>query len=90
MSFTIEKNVPIPENRGRQAGSSKYPFAEMEIGDSFFTQTKHNSVYVRARQYAKTHTGYAFAVRKEGEGCRVWRIAPRVSKAAAQSTTDLV
>lgn len=37
--FAIIKNVVLPESKrgfGRAAGSSKYPFATMEKGDSFF------------------------------------------------------
>jgi hypothetical protein len=35
--FTIDKNVPPPPNArdGRGGRPSKYPFASMEIGDSF-------------------------------------------------------
>lgn len=32
MTYKIEKGIPIPHNRGKK---SKYPFFDMEIGDSF-------------------------------------------------------
>ena len=36
MSFNIEKNVPLPEKNVRW----KYPFDQMEVGDSFFVVNK--------------------------------------------------
>jgi len=37
--FAVIKNAVLPESKrgfGRKAGESKYPFATMEVGDSFF------------------------------------------------------
>lgn len=33
--FEIQKNVPIPESRGRPSIGMVYPFDQMEVGDSF-------------------------------------------------------
>ena len=33
--FTIEKNVPIPDAALRRGRHSLYPFADMQVGDSF-------------------------------------------------------
>ncbi len=39
--FEIEKGLPIPAYiRGNGLKGSKYPFAKMEIGDSFFVPVK--------------------------------------------------
>ena len=77
MTFKIDENVPLPpQNRGRK---SKYPFYELEVGQSFFVPD----------EFKKKITGYIGYARKclpkrkftarsveEGEdkGIRVWRI----------------
>lgn len=76
MSFVIEKGVKMPESRG----STRYPFREMEIGDSFFVPTDEPSDIVRIRSAAshmKRQHGLVFACRAVCEngkaGIRVWR-----------------
>lgn len=60
----IEKNVPVPSNR------TKYPFKDMEVGDSFFaSQVNPRSL----RTLAWRHRPKKFTVHKEGEGYRCWR-----------------
>ena len=60
--FKIEKNVPMPVT------SKIYPFAEMEIGDSFeFPAEKSSSVRAQVTKMKPKK----FATR----GCRIWRIA---------------
>ena len=72
---TIEKNIPITaSNNGR---SNKYPFHDMEVGDSFFTTLGHKA-RAGAYQYGKIHS-MKFVSRqetsKEGEvGVRIWRV----------------
>lgn len=75
--ITIDKNVPMPESRG----SSRYPYADMEVGDSFFIATRGVDELGTARRlrgssftYGKK-VGKKFSVRKMGEGFRVWRVA---------------
>lgn len=64
--FEIEKGVPIPASR-----SFKYPFKNMEVGDSFFCQ--HQGVRSSAMHFGRRHkTKYKSIV--EGNGYRVWRI----------------
>lgn len=67
----IEKSVPIPEGSGK--GSKKYPFGEMEVGDSFYTE---NNGVVASVSYWRSRNApnKEFVTRKEGEGRRVWRI----------------
>jgi len=64
----IDKNIPIP-NR------SKYPFAEMEVGDSIFIDktTTQSSVCQMAYTYGKKNNK-KFTSRTEGNGVRIWRI----------------
>lgn len=37
--FTIEKGIPVPPTTRRQA-NEKFPFGQMEVGDSFFVANK--------------------------------------------------
>ena len=67
---TIEKNIPFK-------AKSKYPFHDMEVGDSFFT-TLAKSARQRATHYGIRHS-MKFVSRKatseEGEvGIRIWRV----------------
>jgi hypothetical protein len=72
----IEKNIPMPPRGARQG---KYPFAHMEVGDSFFvrqTEASKNSV-ISSVQWAKGKFGFRFTVRADNDnaGWRVWRVA---------------
>lgn len=79
MSFTIESGVPLVGRRGGgwRAGTSKYPFKEMEVGHSFLvgTDVKAGTIRSAIGAFQKTHEGYKFAVRETDEGLRVWRTA---------------
>lgn len=70
--FKIEKNVPMPEYLRMRR--SRYPFNEMEIGDSFFAGESRGKVASAAHTYGKKH-GLRFSMRSEGDGFRVWRVA---------------
>lgn len=65
----IEKNVPLPPLK-----TYPYPWADMKIGDSFFTETAATSLST-GRAKAQKKTGFKFSLRIEGTGTRVWRIA---------------
>jgi len=79
MSFTIEQDVPTP------AGRSKYPFQEMEVGDSFFVpledetlaKRRAQSVRAQAGRFGKIN-GVKFSIRtldEDGQvGVRCWRV----------------
>ena len=68
-AFTIDKDRPIPARRY----SFKYPFGEMEVGDSFLAENK--KAVSAAHAWASAHPGVKFATRSEGDGTRVWRLA---------------
>lgn len=72
--FKIEKNIPIPVEKGGFARGhmppTKYPWREMEIGDSFFAPSAKRSNLHRC---ARAH-GIRVAVGMEGSGFRVWRV----------------
>lgn len=68
----IEKGIPMPEV---QAGSKpKYPFLEMEIGDSFFVEGAPQSLLTSAASNHAKRYGGRFSVRKQYGGVRVWRV----------------
>lgn len=74
-NYKVEKGIPIPSR-------SKYPFGEMEIGDSFLIQLngdRVNNVQMKVNQAAKTYrsasrSDFKIKTRKTDEGLRVFRI----------------
>lgn len=82
--FNIEKNVPIFKNQqGGNIRKSKYPWRNMEIGDSFFVELHEGTI----NNLQKTISSAAGAFRRNNEGMsftcrishnplgiRVWRI----------------
>ena len=73
--FPIEKGIPAPVPRAKPA---RYPFAELQVEDSFFVPAADIRTIPRVRaaacMYAKHH-GLKFVTSVEGAGIRVWRIA---------------
>lgn len=68
--FEIEKNVVRPASR-----TNKYPFGDMDIGDSFRMpiEQKHH-VQTASYHYGRYHNK-KFSVREFDGDCRCWRIA---------------
>ena len=48
-AFKVERGVPLPEPKGGPGAPAKYPFGDMEVGDSFF---------VPAASYEGSKTGH--------------------------------
>lgn len=76
MEYKIDKGVPYPKKR---KPTSRFPFQDMEVGDSFFlTKDDANTVRAVASIFARRH-GITLTVRnttEQGvEGKRVWRTA---------------
>lgn len=78
--FEIESNVPFPAN----ARKTKYPWAEMKVGDSFFvpvtddaeTRTTAQSLRSASRHFAHRHNnGHVFKTCHVAGGLRTWRVA---------------
>jgi len=69
--YIIEKKIPMPKSdRGRPY---KYPFEQMEVGDSFFVpKDEAEKARNSALQYARRE-GKIFHTRKENDGARIWR-----------------
>jgi hypothetical protein len=77
MKIQIQKNIPMESTRETK---SKYPFHEMEVGDSFFikcdaeTLTSKRSTVLSSSVYYGKSTGKKFKSRTYPEGFRIWRI----------------
>jgi hypothetical protein len=76
-NFKIEKDVPVP---GTYHHRAKYPFPEMEVGDSFLVpyggkpkRVVMNNVRSAGSYYGKRH-GIRFVFRTEEGGVRTWRV----------------
>lgn len=79
--YKVERNVPLPDPMLLGGGAPrKYPWLEMEVGDSFFVPCDAESIgriSVRLRSAAAknlTLNGRKFAGRRFADGVRVWRV----------------
>lgn len=71
--YEIENGIPAPEVT-RGAGR-KYPFKEMEVGDSFFVdEGSAKKLQAMAYGYGKKLKA-KFVARTYKTGARVWRVA---------------
>lgn len=68
----IDKGIPLPPGAEPQR---RYPFHEMERGDSVFFKgvNLQSAPCVAARRHGKTHSK-EFACRKVEGGVRIWRV----------------
>lgn len=67
----IDRNIAVPENRAR------YPFADMEEGDSILFESQRRALSARVaavRFCQRYHPQWTFSVRKVQNGWRLWRI----------------
>lgn len=70
MTIKIEKGVEIPPQTRRL----KYPFEDMEVGDSFFVKADPKTIRAAAHNYRKTRDkSRKFTIRAVDGGARVWR-----------------
>ena len=87
MKFQIEDNIPVPAAGGRSS-QNDYPFASMQIGQSFF-EAGINVKQASSRVAAYKKQGIGIAIRAETrdalneageqikiEGVRMWRVEP--------------
>jgi hypothetical protein len=73
--FEIEKNIPAPNGTGKAGARPKYPFAQMDVGDSFFVPGMKSSALSNATQWHASKTGKKFTCTAEADGARCWRVA---------------
>lgn len=73
--ITLEKSVPVPAKIRTRAG--KYPWGQMEVGDSFVVPDGVSRTAVRASMYkAQKDTNRTFYVGDDENGkLRAWRRA---------------
>lgn len=74
----IEKNIPLPDKCAKRS-NTKYPFKDMDAGDSFpfpaSSSKEVNRIRMAACQWSKRHGATAvFLVRRTPEGGRCWRV----------------
>jgi len=73
MAFEIEKNIKVPPVSHSGGRKAKYPFAELESGDSFLVVgEKPQLVQQAAAAYGRRH-GVKFETRRCEGGVRVWK-----------------
>lgn len=68
----VEKNIPIP-NTALVHGNTKYPFNEMEVGDSFKINGSKQNCHSAVAGANHRFPGKRFKVVKTDEGYRCWR-----------------
>jgi hypothetical protein len=68
----IDKNIPIAFKR--RTTLPKYPWGEMEVGDSFLVEGVSSSLISSATHYYGSTHNKKFKTRKVEGGVRVWRI----------------
>lgn len=82
--FKIEKDIPIPAMT-RPGATPKYPFRQMEVGDSFSVPADADGFYTNRNGYRAHRVqtcmghyrkdGLRFCSRMPPDGsCRVWRV----------------
>lgn len=74
MSIKIEKGKPIPEH----SNQGKYPWGELQIGDSFLVGSRHwafgSLANYNKKMKRRKQKQIKIETRKDGDKCRVWRI----------------
>jgi len=72
-TYTIEKNVPAPAPAyGGRGAVPKFPFGQMEVGDSVVIPVKSRSA---AYAFAQKHSMRLTCRVEDTDTVRVWRIA---------------
>ena len=68
----IDNDVPMPDSMN--SGRRKYPWRDMQIGESFFGTGMDIHSLTKSRSDAERRTGYKFTCRTVDGGVRVWRV----------------
>jgi hypothetical protein len=75
MDIKLETNIPMPPKPGT-GRKEKYPWAAMNVGDSFFAPGVPGATMSQnIRGTKKRYPGTAYAYRTVDGGVRVWRTA---------------
>ena len=74
--YKIEAGIAIPSaNRYKGGRKSKYPFADLKVGESFLVPSKTTMSFGATVQTARKRTGFTFTTRNVDGGVRIWRTA---------------
>ena len=73
--YVIEDGIPLPKRKGGPGSKPKYPFRQMDVGDSFLCRDVNQKTLSWAARICSKRHGMKFATRKVDGGVRVWRIA---------------
>ena len=68
MTIKIDKEIPIPGPR------YKYPFSEMDVGDSIAISAADANSMRSSAKYHSEKTGKKFISRTDGDKVRLWRV----------------
>ena len=68
----VEKGIPIPTRKSQRW--KRYPFPEMEVGDSFLVSREDGYKAQSAAHEYGSRCGVKFCTRRLEIGLRVWRI----------------
>lgn len=78
--FPIRKGVPLPHSSGNTTKQERYPWREMDVGDSFVVPFRGGdvakqqaSVATVAKHASKRH-GHKYTTRRLEGGIGVWRV----------------
>ena len=72
----IDNNVPVPPPGEVRDNRTKYPFREMEVGESFFVDGKEDGCRAKAAALMMTRRSrLTFKTQRENNGVRIWRVA---------------
>jgi len=70
--IVVEKGIPLPTG----ARAAKYPFASMEVGDSFVVAGSSKQLArSHALNYKKLNPGWNYRTRTTSDGMRIWRVS---------------
>lgn len=73
----VDKHIPMPDQmrkQGRPKGAYKYPFHELDVGDSFFIgDAKQNTIAQSIYRAQRLHPGRRFVMAVLDGGIRIWR-----------------
>lgn len=73
MTYQIEKNIQMPASV-RAGRTYKYPFTQMEVGDSFFVPEKTAARFQSTASSASKRHSMKFRCRNVDGGVRCWRV----------------
>jgi len=72
----IDNQVPIPPLGEVRDNRTKYPFREMEVGDSIFVDGEEDGYRAKAAAVMMTkRSRLTFKTQRENNGVRIWRVS---------------